>query len=75
MDEETNDPGVGTTSDEDSIEIEQLAIRAAVRKRLRGDAPVRRRSRRTHSSRHRMCYSSGNLSSDMAFNPLIYADE
>jgi hypothetical protein len=59
---------------EDPVVVERRAIREAGRRRLRGEVPAPSLSTAAavRAHRHRICHINGDVSSAMAFNPLIY---
>lgn len=71
MNDEKEPPHGQTSRKEEPIDVQRRAIRAAVRKRLRGEV-AETTPRASQPGQHRQCYSSGDLSCDVAFNPLIY---
>jgi hypothetical protein len=67
------EPPHGPSPNERPIDIQRRAVRAAVRARLRGEVTPSP-TKVDYTSSHQQCYSSGDLSLDVAFHPLIHSD-
>lgn len=57
-------------SEEAPIDVQRRAIRAAVRRRLRGEV-TSPPSYKLSAARHRICRSSGNVANEIGYSPLI----